>query len=240
MPESPDVAFARLATELSEATTVEQTAHQIVVFGMKSVNTQFAGITMLRSRGRFETVGPSAPVVVDADHRQYELREGPCVDASTISQMVMSADLSREERWPLWAPAAVSLGFRSILSAELHAGGQRIGALNLYGSQTRQFTDQDLDVARLFARHAAAALAAVKLRESLQNALDTRTTIGQAQGVLMERFGVDADRAFAILRRYSQDGNVKLTDVARHLIGTLTLPDFSIPETPETPDDVQT
>lgn len=58
----------------------------------------------------------------------------------------------------------------------------------------------------------------------LQNALNTRTIVGQAQGVLMERFGVEADRAFAILRRYSQHKNIKLTKVARDLVETRELP----------------
>lgn len=229
MSESPDQAFARLAIELSQITTVDQTAAQIVAFAMKTVGTEYAGITMIRGRGRFETVGPSAPVIVEADHLQYDLREGPCVDASTTSQTVMSADLATDERWPRWGPAAVGLGFHSVLSAELHAGGSRIGAINLYGSAERQFSREDVEVAQLFAAHAAAALAAVKLREGLQNALDSRTIVGQAQGVLMERFGVDADRAFAILRRYSQDGNLKLTDVSRHLVETLQLPDDLLP-----------
>jgi GAF domain-containing protein len=224
MPESPDEAFARLAVELSETATIAQTAQQIVAFGMETVHAQFAGITMVRSRGRFETVGHSAAAVVDADRHQFELREGPSVDAPTTAQTTTSADLSSDERWPRWGPVAVSLGLRSILSAELHAGGERIGVLNMYGVKPRHFTAEDVDVARLFARHASAALAAVKLREGLLNAIESRTVIGQAQGVLMERFEVDADRAFAILRRFSQDGNVKLTDVARHLVETLELP----------------
>jgi len=226
VPESPGQAFARLALELSRTTTVDQTAAQIVAFGMRTVDTQFAGITMIRGRGKFETVGPSAQVVADADRLQYTLAEGPCVDAATSSQTVLSADLATDERWPRWGPAAAELGFHSVLSAELHAGGHRIGSINLYGAVGRKFTHEDADVARLFASHAAAALAAVSLREGLQNALDTRTIIGQAQGVLMERFEIDADRAFAILRRYSQDGNRKLTDVARTVVETLQLPDL--------------
>ncbi|MET0448129.1 MAG: GAF and ANTAR domain-containing protein [Aeromicrobium sp.] len=229
MPESPDQAFARLAIELSQTTTVNQTAAQIVAFAMKTVGTQYAGITMIRGRGAFETVGPSAPVILEADRRQYELNEGPCVEASTTSETVISSDLATDERWPTWGPEAVDLGFRSILSAELHAGGRRIGAINLYGADVRQFSREDADVAQLFAKHAAAALAAVSLREGLQNAIDSRTIVGQAQGVLMERFGVDADRAFSILRRYSQDGNRKLTDVARSLVETLKLPDDLLP-----------
>lgn len=229
VPESPDQAFARLAIELSQITTVDQTAAQIVAFAMRTIGTQYAGITMIRRRGTFETVSPSAPAVAEADRRQYDLHEGPCVDAAGTSRTVLSTDLAADERWPSWGPAAVALGFHSVLSAQLHAGGGRIGTINFYGPAERRFSRDDVDVAQLFAAHSAAALASVMHREGLQNALDSRTTVGQAQGVLMERFGVDADRAFSILRRYSQDGNRKVTEVSRRLIETLKLPDDLLP-----------
>ncbi|MCW2770018.1 MAG: hypothetical protein JWR27_1451 [Aeromicrobium sp.] len=225
MHETPDQAFARLALELSESTTVDQSAAQIVAFGMATLDTQFAGITLLRGQGRCESLGESDPLVLKADGLQHDLREGPCVDAATTSRTVLSADLAADRRWPRWGPAAVELGFRSILSAELHAGGARIGAINFYGSVVRQFSVEDVDVAQLFASHAAAGLSAVTVREGLQNALDSRTVIGQAQGLLMERFGVDADQAFAILRRYSQDGNIRLTEVAGTVVERKELPE---------------
>lgn len=226
MPSTTERAFAKLAVELSESKTVDQTAAQIVAFAMQSVGTQFAGIAMVGRGRESETVGPSAPAVVEADALQYQLGQGPCVDASAQSHVITSDDLGTDPRWPQWGSAAVALGFRSVLSAELHAGGRRIGALNLYGSQIRQFSAQDADTATLFAQHAAAALAAVTLQEGLRNALDTRTLIGQAQGILMERFDVEADRAFSILRRYSQAKNVKLTAVAQDLVATSELPEM--------------
>jgi GAF domain-containing protein len=225
--ESPDQTFARLAIELSKATTVDQSANQIVAFGMKMLGTQFAGITLLRGQGRFDSIGESDPLIRAADRLQYDLGEGPCIEAATTTRTMLSADLATDPRWPRWGPAAVELGFRSILSAELHTGGDRIGAINFYGSAIRQFTGEDVDVARLLASHAAAGLAAVRLREGLQNALDSRTVIGQAQGVLMERFDVDADRAFAILRRYSQDGNIRLIEVARTVVQRKELPEVA-------------
>lgn len=223
MLSSTERALARLAVELSETQSFGQTADQIVAFAMDTVGTEFAGITMLRAH-HFETVGPSAPSVVEADQLQYQFNEGPCVDAALESRVLMSDDLGADARWPRWGAAAVDLGFRSVLSAELHAGGGRIGALNLYGSQIRQFTEGDAETATLFAQHAAAALAAVTLQDELRNAMNSRTLIGQAQGILMERFELGPDQAFAVLRRYSQDNNVKLTEVARHLVETSTLP----------------
>lgn len=76
----------------------------------------------------------------------------------------------------------------------------------------------------LTAHYAARAAEAERLLAELRAAVETRGVIGQAQGILMERFGLDADRAFGVLRRYSQDGNVKLRHVAEHLVVERQLP----------------
>ena len=60
--------------------------------------------------------------------------------------------------------------------------------------------------------------------EGLNIALDGRKRIGQAQGILMERHGIDEDQAFAVLKRYSQDHNIKLRDLAEQLVATRSLP----------------
>jgi response regulator NasT len=82
----------------------------------------------------------------------------------------------------------------------------------------------DRAVAAEIALHARVALAAWDAAEELERGLASRTLIGQAQGILMERFSLDADRAFQVLRRYSQDGNVKLLEVARRVVETGALP----------------
>jgi AmiR/NasT family two-component response regulator len=75
------------------------------------------------------------------------------------------------------------------------------------------------------ARHAAVAMASTREQDNLWKAIDARQLIGQAQGILMERFAIDADQAFTVLRRYSQDRNLKLNVVAQRLIETRRLPD---------------
>jgi GAF domain-containing protein len=171
-------------------------------------------------------MGTTDPVVDRADQLQYELREGPCVQVATVAaaHVVRTGDLAADGRWPRWGPRAAALGLRSILSAELRAQDRVLGALNLYGEHLRQFTGEDAATAHLFAAHAAFALAAESTTEHLQAALDTRTEIGQAQGILMERFDLSADRAFDVLRRYSQTTNTKLIEVAQTLIRTRNLP----------------
>ena len=99
-----------------------------------------------------------------------------------------------------------------------------IGSLNFYDVEVDRFGPEDVDVAHLLACHAAVAMDSARETEHLWKAIDARNLIGQAQGILMERFAVDADQAFAVLRRYSQDNNLKLHVVAERLISTRDLP----------------
>jgi GAF domain-containing protein len=221
---SVDETLARMALELRTAADFAGTAVIVVRFACETIRTDHAGITVLRGGGRLRSVGVSDPLVREADRLQYELGEGPCVQATVEQRTLLSDDLHGDARWPRWGPRAAAIGFSSVLSAQLHAGDQHIGALNLYGARPAQFSADDAETAHLFGFHAAAALAAAHSDESLRAALDSRTVIGQAQGILMERFDVDADRAFTILRRYSQDTNTKLRDVAEEVARTRRLP----------------
>jgi len=100
-----------------------------------------------------------------------------------------------------------------------------MGTLNLYDSRPNHFSTSDLQVAHVLARHAAIALSRVRESENLWRAVDARKVIGQAEGILMERYALDQERAFEVLRRYSQDTNVKLRDVAQMVVDTRRLPD---------------
>ena len=213
MPIDDPAVFASLAESLADIEGVTETIDQIVSFAVQEIGTTYGGITLVKSGGRaFDTVGATHQSVIEADRIQYELREGPCVDAAAESKIVVSSYIETDERWPDWGPKASALGFNSVLSAELHARGRRIGALNLYGTSEATFTPEDIALAALFARQGALALGYARSEEGLREALETRTVIGQAQGLLMERFDIDADRAFATIRRYSQHHNLKLME----------------------------
>jgi GAF domain-containing protein len=224
--ETPDHRTAGLLAEaLAESTSVEDCVEHIVEFAVQSLRTGFGGITMIHGGGRrFETIGATHHQVEEADHLQYELREGPCVDASLQAKSLSSTQLATDPRWPRWGPQAAALGFRSIISAELHARGQRIGAINLYGADTRTFSEEDFETVKMFAHQGSLALGFVKMEETLGQAIEGRTLIGQAQGILMERFGIGSDQAFAVLRRYSQGHNLKLQEIAARVVEGRALP----------------
>jgi GAF domain-containing protein len=215
LPDDPSALMGSLVESMSVADTIEQ----ITSFAAETFGTPFVGSTLIRRRGRrFETAGPTAPVVREADELQAELHEGPCVDAATQSRTLVSNDLATDPRWPTWGPRVAGLGLRSVLSAEIHSGDERIGALNVYGSGPRTFTAEDMQVARLLAAQAGVALRVSEKVEGLMTALDSRTVIGQAQGILMNQFRLPEDRAFAVLKRLSQDRNTRLVTIARQIV----------------------
>lgn len=218
--------FAELAEALQAAPTPTDTAEDIVRYARAQLDADEAGITIIRPRDPFETIAPTDPLVEHLDRLQYELGEGPCYDNPWPGQTLTMPNLAEVERWPTWAAKASALGIASLLATELTtAEGHRIGSINAYWTQPRCFTPDDVAFMAIFARHATLALEQSWNIAGLNVALDSRKLIGQAQGILMERYDLDEPRAFEVLRRYSQDHNIKLRDVAAHLTATRQLPD---------------
>jgi hypothetical protein len=167
------------------------------------------------------------PIASELDDLQYSYSEGPCFDAARKPGLAytFSPDLKAESKWPRFGPDAADRGYLSVLSTALlpDVTPPRLsGALNVYSTAAGKLGDETIrDQALLLATHASLALAgteAVRLAElrniQLRRALDTRDVIGQAKGILMQRRGLSADEAFDLLRRASQDLNVKLADLA--------------------------
>jgi GAF domain-containing protein len=158
------------------------------------------------------------------DQVQYDLDEGPCLDAATKTEFVHSADLNEEDRWPAWTPQALEIGVVSVVCYRLFSERDRIGALNLYSDQTQAFDSHHIDLGLRLAAQISSALTAKLHDEALSRALDSRTEIGQAQGILMAQRGLTADQAFETLSRISQNENRKLRDIAADIARTGELP----------------
>ncbi|GAA5115721.1 GAF and ANTAR domain-containing protein [Alloalcanivorax gelatiniphagus] len=184
-----------------------------------------AGVCVVYRGNRIDTHATSSDAVREIDVLQHELGEGPCLDALRDDHTVLSDDLSADDRWPAWGPRVVEqLGMRSSVSYRLYSHGQDLGALNLYGTDASAFTEEDVHDGLALAAHVGVALAAAQEVEQLEKAVSGRTVIGQATGILMERFDLDADRAFSVLGRMSQQNNVKLRELAQQIVTTRALP----------------
>jgi GAF domain-containing protein len=217
--------FAKLALELHEESSVEETVDAVLQFARHAVKCTHAGVALSHRGGRLETVAATDPLIEESDRLQLDCDEGPSLDVITTRETVLVPDTGSDLRWPDWAPKAAALGLRSVLAVRLAASGSTLGVLQLFNTEPYAFEAGDDAVAHILARHASVALANARQEASLWQAIDARKLVGQAQGILMERFGIDQDKAFAVLRRYSQDNNIKLRDVAQRLIDTRKLPD---------------
>lgn len=183
-----------------------------------------AGITINRD-GECLTLAATSEGVVLANKLQNELGEGPCQRADRTEETLLSTDLLDEGRWPAWGKRlGGELGLGSMMSLIVYSGRRQYGTLSLYGAGARAFDADDLATAQALAGHLAVSLAASQEIDGLAIALANRTVIGQAEGILMERLGLDADQALAYLKRVSSHTNTKVSAVAMELVRTRELP----------------
>jgi len=219
--------FARLAIELHDASGVDETVDAVVQFALQALNCTYAGVALYSRGSQAEIAAVTDPVVADVYDLQLTSECGPLVTALRERTTVLIRDTTTDDRWPEWAAKVAALGVRSVLDVPLSTGDATratVGVLGLYSPSPDAFSHDDEAIAHILARHASVALASARHEESMAQAVDARKLVGQAMGILMERFDVDGDRAFAILKRYSQDTNTKLRDVAQQLIDTRKLP----------------
>jgi GAF domain-containing protein len=206
--------FSELARNLQSHSDTSVLLQHIVAAGLLEVPTaSSAGITVFRG-GHGSTVASTDPVVALIDEGQYESGQGPCIDAAREHVTIRSDDLLTESRWPTFTAGALELGVRSVLAVQLFVEADSFGALNLYAAAANAFGPSDESVAILLASHAAIAVFASTTEHGLRVALDTRDLIGQAKGILMERFKLPAEQAFALLGAAAQARNCKLSEVA--------------------------
>ena len=211
--------LAQVARDLeTQWKSQDETLLAIVEAAVETVpGSEFASITEVRQRQHLSTRLATAPLAKQADTAQYELNEGPCLDSAYDNQTTRVADFADEGRWPRFASAMNGLGIASMLAVQLFVERDNLGALNLFSTAPDAFGDEAESVALLFAAHAAVAMSGANRDAQMRTALNSRDLIGQAKGILMERYKIDADGAFKLLVRVSQQSNIKVTSVAENL-----------------------
>jgi GAF domain-containing protein len=190
---------------------------------------RYAGLTIF-SRGELIPRASTGEPPRLLDRLQQELGDGPCINAAKHQSIFRIEDTRQDERWPKFSAEAARLNVRSMLCVPLWVDERGLGALSLYADQAAAFTDLHERVTTLLATFAALALAEAQRANQMHDALSSRDVIGQAKGILMERHGVTADAAFGVLSRVSQAENMKLAEIARHLVETGKLPSVSSPD----------
>jgi transcriptional regulator with GAF, ATPase, and Fis domain len=180
---------------------------------------QYAGITITHGHNRIETLAGTGRYPSVLDQIQHRHREGPCVSAAWEQHTISLNDIAADGRWPHYRREALEqTPIRSVLSVQLFTTRQMSAALNFYAEQDHAFDEDSLQVGLAFAAHMALVWSTFHREEQFRSALESRDVIGQAKGILMERFDLDSVEAFDLMRGLSQRSNIPVAEIARRLV----------------------
>jgi hypothetical protein len=203
-----------------------------------------AAVTVLGVRGAAVLVvsGEGVPRVVaaaDAWSRgladaSFDTGEGPTIDAHALARPVLASFLLEEgvARWPGYVELVRPSGVRACFALPLHVGAVRLGVLDLYDDRPDQLAADQVSMALTFADLAVERLLETPgdagpetLDQRLLTALERRSEIHQAQGMVMVDRGVDLATALALMRAHAFSRSVPLLDLAREILDGARLPD---------------
>jgi transcriptional regulator with GAF, ATPase, and Fis domain len=217
--------LAEMALDMTEQPDVPRTLQRVASHAHTSLGGAAAGVLLITDDQAPEPAASTDGLAQRADLLQVSSGAGPGLFEGGAEDVRVVSDTRTDGRWPSWGAAVAAFGWHSVLSVRLFTPTRPLGALTVYADEPDAFSAEARDLAGVFGRHASIAVMGALSAQSLRTAVRSRHLIGQAQGILMQRFEVDADRAFTVLRRYSQDKNIKLRLVAEHVIAHHQLPD---------------
>jgi transcriptional regulator with GAF, ATPase, and Fis domain len=200
-----------------------------------------AGVLLADPRGQLRVAAASSEAAGVVELFQIQNDQGPCLDCFRNGRPVTAADLAvADQQWPRFAAAATAAGFYGVQALPMRLRNQVIGALNLFASEPGPFRPADLRVGQALADVATIGLLQERhlrrsetVAEQLQGALNSRVVIEQAKGKLAERYGLDMDQAFRLLREHARNTNQRLTDLARDFVSSAA--DFPLPDQAQPP-----
>jgi GAF domain-containing protein len=219
--------LAALPSLLVGTEEMDRLVWQTALLGVSALDMVDAcGVTVLRE-GAPTSIMPDIATYADLEQLQYETDDGPAVRAVQRRQPVLIEQMSTETRFGEYPKHAVQRGVAASLSLPMQSGTDTLGAMTLYSTKPHDFAD-GRDLADLVVELATTALSLMlrhaektELAEQLATALDSRSIIDQAKGMVMMQRGCTADEAFEVLRRVSQNRNIKLRDVASTMVAAL-------------------
>jgi GAF domain-containing protein len=223
--------FVQLADTLIDEFDVVELLTMLADRCVEVLDVSAAGLMLMAPEGELRVVASSSEAVRLVELYELQAQEGPSPDCYRTRRAVLNQHLgSIEGRWPNFEPVAIGAGFRSVHALPMRLRGDVIGVLNLFRSEQRDLGETDIaagqalaDVATIAILQHRAVLEHRLVNQQLDHALTSRVVIEQAKGMLSDRAGFDVDTAFARLRGYARNHNLKLAAVAESLIqGTLS------------------
>jgi transcriptional regulator with GAF, ATPase, and Fis domain len=226
MSETPHAVIALQISELirdiqqSPHAEVDTVLGELAESGVSYIpGAQHAGITIASRDGKLHTAAATSEYPALLDKFQQRCGEGPCLSAAWEQHIIKVDDVETEQRWPAYCrDTRDETPIRSIMAFQLYADNKTMGALNFYAEKPYAFDAEAVESGLIVATHAALAWNLLRRDQQLRSALASRDLIGQAKGMLMERFKIDAVQAFEVLKRLSQNSNTPLVDIAHDIV----------------------
>ncbi len=217
LEQSTDGRAESLRAAVSTPSSVEA-LRSIIDMAMEASPWDAAGLMAIDSCGVPHSPVASSPTIGRLDSLQGALDQGPAMDSLREGgrRAVVSENLTTDRRWPRWRPAATAAGVVTVVSLRLFTD-DTLGALNLYWNRLHIVDDGDLAEADAIAAQASVVLAYTTFEQTLRATVDRHNALGQAQGILMQRFGVSAAGARAVLRNYAEHQDVDVAELARRI-----------------------
>ncbi len=225
------VDLGEMAREMFAQVGLPATVQTVLTLARRTFGCDDVALLLDEDGGPLTPQAATSAAAGQAEGIEVEVRQGPGFQAVARQQPVISDELRTDGRWRFFAPQAADLGYRSLLSLRL-ADGDTTGALTLYSRHPRAFSTDMLPLAQAFATHASIALAIARERDQLLRAVDSRSIVGQAQGLLMEQYDITAEQAVTVLRRYATHLDLKLRQVAERFVLDRALPDLALDGAP--------
>jgi GAF domain-containing protein len=220
-----NAALSELAGLLTATRSFEELMQRVADLAARAVPAATTCAITLAQDGHVITVASADALARLLDEQQYELDQGPCLEALHTARVVSAEDLTTEDRWNGYPARAVAHGVRAIYSSPLLVNDTAIGAINMYGERANAFdTEARALIAQLTALAAATITAALRhydeatLTDHLRSALSSRSVIDQAIGIVIGMQRCGPKEAFDLLRTVSQNRNIPLREVAAELV----------------------
>ncbi len=180
----------------------------------------------LSARDKLRVVASSSERMGALELMEFEHDEGPGYDCVRTGHSVLNQHLDHAyDRWPRFTLEARSAGFEIVHALPLRLRHDVIGVMNIFGSNQRDLSTIEVDLAQALADIATIGIlqeraisSSASIATQLRSALNSRLIVEQAKGVVTEARDVGADEAFAMLLRYARAKQLRLSVVASAVI----------------------
>src|SRR3954454_24131323 len=224
-PFDPTGLFAELAGLLSQQRDFSELLHAIAELAVSRIpGAEDCSVTLTSGSARYSPAS-AGDLARRLDENQFNLGQGPCLDAGSSGEMLVIADVDEDDRWPAYLSLATVIGLGSSVSVPLPLQQEYLGAFNFYSRSPHAFYTDSIHVSQRLAAHVATVMSRTRLTDSvseaaeqLQDSMHTRVVIEQAKGILMAARQCTSSDAFEHLRRIAQHEQRLLADVAASIV----------------------